>query len=61
MASIAGAESQALENAAVGARRWDSSKVVFLVVCLVSESILLAFDRSSAYIGVGAFVYSLLL
>jgi len=40
---------------------WRISHVVFLAACILSEATLFAYDRTSAYIGAGAFAYSLVL
>lgn len=61
MTSIAGGESQTPDAARPMARAWGTAQIAFLFVCLISEAILFAYDRSSAYIGFGAFAYSLIL
>ena len=40
---------------------WRAAHKAFLVICVLSELILFAFDRTSAYIGLGVFAYGLIL
>ena len=61
MTSIAGDESQRPAALRQATGTWGTAQTAFLVLCLASEAILFLYDRGSAYIGLGAFAYSLIL
>lgn len=42
-------------------RHWRSAHVAFLTLCFICEAVLFIYERSSAYIGLGAFAYALIL